>query len=148
MPRFISISKAAALANVHTKDIQEKVSSNQLSTTRGKIHLDDLLECYPKAHVEEVDMLSLVERIKEQSFESGAAKQHGEVTFASLKEDLHKCKTNLGYYREQSNKYEELIQHIQENLLDTKEKDFDLQKVERLRQWIDKRLSEIQLNVK
>lgn len=146
MPRFISISKAALLANVHAKEIQEKINNNQLASTRGKIHVDDLLECYPQAHVEEIDMLSFMEIIKEQSFESGAAKQHGEVTFASLKQDLQKCKTNLEYYREQSGKYEELVLHICENL---KEKDNLISKeqhVQRLKQWIVKRLAEIQRN--
>lgn len=146
MPRFISISKAASLANVQTKEIQEKINSNQLASTRGKIHLDDLVECYPQAHVEQVDMLSLVEKIKEQSFENGAAKQHGEVTFASLKLDLQKCKTNQEYYREQSNKYEELVLQIQENLTDFRNKNVDEQRVQRLKQWIDKRLNEIQKN--
>ncbi len=147
MPRFISISKAASLANVQVKEVQEKINNNQLASTRGKIHLDDLIECYPQARVEQADMLSLVEKIKEDSFESGAAKQHGEVTFASLKQDLKKCKTNLEYYREQSSKYEELIQHIQENLSDAKGRDTDEQWLQRLKQWIDKRLSEIQQNL-
>ena len=146
MPRFISISKAASLANVQAKEIQEKINKNQLACTRGKIHVDDLLECYPQAHIEEVDMLSLVEKIKEQSFESGAAKQHGEVTFASLKKDLQKCKTNLEYYREQTSKYEELILHICENLDDKEGSVSNEQHAQRLKQWAVKRLAEIQRN--
>jgi len=146
MPRFISISKAALLANVQAKEIQEKINTHQLASTCGKIHLDDLLECYPHAHIEEVDMLSLVEKIKEQSFESGAAKQHGEVTFASLKKDLKKCKSNLEYYREQSGKYEELILHICENLTDKEGSNSNEQRLQRLKQWIDKRFAEIQRN--
>jgi len=146
VPRFISISKAASLAKVQAKEIQEKINNNQLASTRGKIHVDDLLECYPKAHIEEADMLSLVEKIKEQSFERGAAKQHGEVTFASLKQDLRKCKTNLEYYREQSAKYAELILHICENLSDNDDLGSNEQRILRLRQWIDKRLAEINRN--
>ncbi len=147
MPRFISISKAASIANVHAKEIQEKINKKQLSSTRGKIHIDDLVECYPQAHVEQADMLSLVEKIKEQSFESGAAKQHGEVTFASLKQELQKCKINLEYYREQSHKYEELVHHIQESLSDAESREEDVRWRVRLKQWIDKRLSEIQQNL-
>lgn len=146
MPRFISISKAASLANVQAKDIQEKINSNQLTSTRGKIHVEDLLECYPQAHIEEADMLSLVEKIKEQSFESGAAKQHGEVTFLSLKQDLQKCKTNLEYYREQSGKYEELILYICDNLKSKEDSISNEQHTQRLKQWMVKRLAEIQHN--
>ena len=146
MPRFISISKAAVLANVHARDIQEKIDNNQLVSTRGKIHIDDLIDCYPHADVEQADMLTLVEKIKEQSFESGAAKQHGEVTMASLKQDLKKYKTNAEYYREQSGKYEELILHISENLNDTEDSCTSEQRILSLKQWIDKRLSEIQRN--
>ncbi len=146
MARFISISKAAMFANVQIKDIQEKINNNQLVTTRGKIHIEDLLECYPQADVEQADMLSLVEKIKEQSFESGAAKQHGEVTFASLKHDLHKCKTNAEYYRQRSIKFEELISYIRENLHDTDVKGTGEQRIQSLKQWIDSRLAEIQRN--
>ena len=99
MPRFISITKAALLANVQVKDIQEKISNNQLASTRGKIHIEDFIDCYPQAEVEQADMLSLVEKIKEQSFECGAAKQHGELTFASLKQELKNCRTKAKYYR-------------------------------------------------
>jgi len=146
VPRFISISKAASLAHVQAKEIQEKINNNQLSSTRGKIHVDDFLECYPQAHIDEIDMLSLVEKIKEQSFEDGAAKQHGEVTFASLKQDLKKSKTNEEYFREQSRKYEELILQICENLNDTKDRRTNEQRIQTLKKWIDKRLSEIQRN--
>jgi len=146
MPRFISISKAAALAHVQAKEIQEKINNNQLSSTRGKIHVDDFLECYPQAHIEEIDMLSLVEKIKEQSFEDGAAKQHGEVTFASLKQELKKSKTNEEYFREQSRKYEELILQICENLSDSEDRRTNEQRIQTLKKWIDKRLSEIQRN--
>jgi|GEM_PF-2486403 len=147
MPRFISITKAALLANVQVKEIQEKISNNQLVSTRGKIHIDDFIDCYPRAEVDQADMLSLVEKIKEQSFESGAAKQHGELTFASLKQELQKCKTNAEYYREQSGKYEELILRIRENLNDTEHhKGASELRIQRLKQWIDKRLAEIQRN--
>jgi hypothetical protein len=146
MARFISITKAALFANVQTKDIQEKINCNQLATTRGKIHIDDLLECYPDAKVEQANMISLVEKIKEQSFESGAAKQHGEVTFASLKEDLHKSKMNSEYYRERSTKFEELITYMRENLNDTNETGLSEKRVQRLKQWIDIRLAEIHRN--
>ena len=146
MPRFISITKAALLANVQVKDIQEKISKNKLASTRGKIHIDDLIDCYPQAEVEQADMLSLVEKIKEQSFEFGAAKQHGELTFASLKQELKNCRTKAKYYRERSGKYEELILHICKNLNDTEGKGISEQRIQRLKQWIEKRLLEIQRN--
>ncbi len=146
MPRFISISKAALLAKVHVKEIQEKINNNLLASTRGIIHIDDLLACYPHADVEQADMLSLVEKIKEESFESGAAKQHGEVTFASLKKDLHKSKTNADYYRERSVKFEELILYIRKNLNDTEVKGTSEQRIQSLKQWIDSRLTEIHRN--
>lgn len=146
MPRFISISKAALLANVKAKEIHEKINNKQLVSTRGKIHIDDLIDCYPQAQIDHADMLTLVEKIKEQSFESGAAKQHGELSFTSLKQDLQKYKTNVDYYRDQNRKYEALIHHIRENLSDIDDKEVNKQRVSRLKQWIDKRLSEIQRN--
>ena len=146
MPRFISITKAAALANVQAKEIQEKINTKQLASTRGKIHVDDFIDCYPHAKVEQVDMLSLVEKIKEQSFEEGAAKQHGEVSFESLRQELQKYKTNAKYYREQLHKYEELMAHIRENLIDIQMRSTNDHRVQRLIDWMDKRLSEVQRN--
>ena len=146
MPRFISITKAALIANVQVKDIQDKISKNQLASTRGKIHIDDFIDCYPQAEVEQADMLSLVEKIKEQSFECGAAKQHGELTFAALKQELKNCRTNEKYYRERSGKYEELILHACKTLNDTEGKVINEQRIQRLKQWIEKRLVEIQRN--
>jgi len=116
MAQFISISKAASIANVHASDIQKKIDTNLLTTTRGKIHIEDLISCYPQVQEEQADMHSLVEKIKEQSFESGAAKQHGEVSIASLKKEQQMLKINAKYYREQAEKYEELVMTICENL--------------------------------
>ena len=146
MPRFISITKAATLANVQAQEIQDKVSSKQLASTRGQIHLDDLLECYPQAKVEQADMLSLVEKIKEESFESGAAKQHGELSYSKLKSDLHKSKTNARYYQEQAAKFEELVMHVRENLHDIQTKEASEKRVQQLIDWIDKRMMEVQRN--
>ena len=146
MPQFISISKAAALANVHAREIQEKINNKQLASTRGKIHLDDLINCYPQAKIDQVDMVSLVEKIKEQSFETGAAKAHGEVSFETLKQEVLKYKTNAKYYHEQANKYEDLIINIQENLVDIQKHNPNDNRAQRLIDWIDKRLQEIHRN--
>ncbi len=146
MPQFISITRAAILANVQARDIQEKIDSKQLASTRGKIHTDDLINCYPDANIDEVDMVSLVERIKEQSFEAGAAKQHGEQTLSALKEDLVKYRTNSKYYHEQADKYEDLIAQIKENLLDMQSKELNQKRIQRLLDWIDKKLGEVRRN--
>lgn len=146
MPQFISITRAAILANVQARDIQEKIDNKQLASTRGKIHTDDLISCYPNANIDEVDMVSLVERIKEQSFEAGAAKQHGEQTLSALKEDLVKYRTNSKYYHEQADKFEDLIAQIKENLVDMQSKDLSEKRIQRLVDWIDKKLGEVRRN--
>ncbi len=146
MPQFISISKAAALANVLAKEIQEKIDNKQLASTRGKIHLDDLINCYPQAKIDQVDMVSLVEKIKEQSYEAGAAKVHGDVSFAELKQEILKYKANAKYYHEQASKYEDLILHIQENLADIQNRNPDDHRAQRLIDWIEKRMQEIHRN--
>jgi len=146
MARFISVSKAASIADVQVKEIQEKINTHKLATTRGKIHIEDLVACYPQVQTEQADMISLVEKIKEQSFESGAAKQHGEVSISSLKKDLQMCKANAEYFREQAEKYEALIHQISENLDDPEERISNEQRDKRLIHWIEKRLAEIQRN--
>ncbi len=146
MPRFVSITKAALLANVQVKEIQGKINSKILSTTRGQIHLDDLVECYPAVLIEEADMLSLVAKIKEESFAVGAAKQHGEVTYSTLKEELVKQKVNANYYREQSQKFEEIIFQLRENLEVLQQKMGESQRFEGLIHWVDQRLKEIRRN--
>ena len=48
MPRFVSIAKASFLTGVTANEIQNKIDNQQLTSTRGQIHIDDLIECYPK----------------------------------------------------------------------------------------------------
>lgn len=146
MPQFISIARAAILANVKAKEIQEKIDSKQLASTRGKIHTDDLINCFPDANIDEVDMVSLVERIKEESFEAGAAKQHGELTFSALKDDLVKYKTNAKYYHEQAEKFEDLFTQVKDNLIDMQSKELTEKRVQRMIDWLDKRMGEIRRN--
>lgn len=146
MPHFVSINKAALLAKVQVKEIQGKINSKILSTTRGQIHLDDLVECYPAVLIDEADMLSLVATIKEESFAVGAAKQHSEVTYSTLKEELVKQKINANYYREQSQKFEEIILQLRENLEVLQQKMGESQRFEGLIHWMDQRLKEIRTN--
>lgn len=146
MPRFISIAKAASLANVPAKEVQQRIDSKQLTTTRGQIHIDDLIDCFPGVLIEEADMLSFVTKIKEESFEAGARKQHGEISLKSLKDENLKLKINLEYYRERSEKFEELVLYLQEYLEGLQEKLGESQRIKGLIKWIEKRISEIRRN--
>lgn len=146
MPRFISITKAAQLASVSAKEVQEKIDKNLLATTRGHIHIEDFIDCYPDVRIEETDMLSLVEKIKEESFASGAAKQNPELSYSDLKYELHKNKTNADYYRERSRKYEEMLMHLRNNLEELQQKMGRSQKVQGMIHWMDQRINEIRRN--
>ncbi len=143
MPRFISIAKAALLASVSAREIQKKIDASQLAVTRGQIHVDDLLECYPGIRVEEADMLSLVTKIKEQSFATAAQKQHGEVTIASLQQELSKLRASTNYYREQSKKFEEIVIYVRDNLEELQQKTQDGQRIKGLIHWLEQHLSKI-----
>ena len=146
MPRFISVAKAATLARVSAKEIRQKIDSSQLSTTRGQIHVDDLIECFPNVLIEEADMLSYVTKIKEESFEAGARKQHGEVSLESLKEQNLKLIVSLEYYRERAQKFEELVLYLREYLEGLQEKLGKSQRILGLIRWIDHKLDEIRRN--
>ncbi|MGI9227610.1 MAG: hypothetical protein ACR2PU_02345 [Gammaproteobacteria bacterium] len=146
MPRFVSISKAALLASVPAKEIQNKINSKQLTITRGQIHIDDLVECFPEAHVDEADMLSLVAKIKEESFAVGAAKQHGEMSLQDMLQELHKLRASADYYHERSHKFEEIILYLRDNLEDMQIKIGKNQRIEGLIHWMDQRLKEIRRN--
>ena len=146
MPRFVSITKAASLACVSTKDIKVKIDNKQLVSTRGQIHIDDLIECYPKISIDETDMVSLVAKIKEESFATGAAKQHGEMTLEDMAQEMHKLKASADYYRERSHKFEEIILQLRNNLEELQEKLGKSQRIEGLIHWMDHRLKEIRRN--
>ncbi len=146
MPRFVSIIKAASLANVSVKEIRFKINNKELAATRGQIHIDDLIECYPMVCIDEVDMLSLVTKIKEQSFATGAAKQHGEMTLEEMSLEIRKLKASVDYYRERSHKFEEIILYLKNNLEDLQEKVGKNQRIECLIHWMDQRLKEIRRN--
>lgn len=146
MASFISVNKAALLANVPAHEIQNKITQNILVTTRGKIHIDDLIECFPDIQLEEVDMLSFVAKVKEESFAAGALKQHGIETLSSLRYELKKSKTNVEYYRERAQKYEELVLQINDQLHSLEKKIGDKNRMQGLLTWLEQRLAEIRRN--
>ena len=148
MPRFVSITKAAILANVPSQEIQNKIDQHLLSSTRGQIHIDDLLECFPNAQLEEADMLSYVTKIKEASFATGAMKSHGEANYVSLEEEVVELRRKVEYHREKAQKYEELIIHLRDQLLEVEKKfgDKHSQRLQAVFHWLEQRLSEIRRN--
>ena len=146
MARFISISKAAQLACVPAYEIQNKIEKNILASTRGKIHIDDLVECFPNIRIEEADMLSFVEKVKEESFAAGAMKQHGIETMSSLRYELKRTRTNVEYYRERAQKYEDLILQLNEQLQGLEKKIGDKNRIQGLLTWLEQRLAEIRRN--
>lgn len=146
MPRFVSITKAALLASVPAKEIHNKINSKQLTITRGQIHIEDLVECYPIIHVDEADMLALVAKIKDESFVVGAAKQHSEMSLENMLQELYKLRASADYHRERSQKFEEIILYLRDNLEDTQIKIGKNQRIEGLIHWMDQRLKEIRRN--
>ncbi len=146
MARFISITKAASLANVHAKEIQQKIKSKELSSSRGQIYIEELIECYPHIRMEDADIHSMVKKIKDQSFDIGAHKQFEQMTISELTVSLKKFQTNVDYYKEQTKKYEHLVQHLINHLKDLEEHIEDNQRVHVILHWIEHRLSEIQRN--
>ena len=146
MPRFLSITKAAQLANVPAKEVREKIHNKQLASTRGHIHIDDLIECFPNIHREEADMHQLVAKIKADSFVTGAAKQHHELTVADLKLELQKMKNNSDFYHERSQKFEELILQLRNNLEEMQQVMGKSPRIQALIDWLDHRIGEIHRN--
>ena len=146
MPRFVTTAKAARLAGVPTKEIQSKIDRQQLASTRGKIHIDDLVECYPDVRAEEADMVSLVAKIKAEAFVAGVAKQHREMTRDELMQVLNKTKVCADYYRERSHKVEEMILQLRNNLQEFYSQMGKSQRIEGLIHWLDQRLKEIRRN--
>lgn len=146
MPRFVSIAKASFLTGVTANEIQNKIDNQQLTSTRGQIHIDDLIECYPKIQIEDTDILSLVAKIKEESFATAVAKQHGEMTFESMQQELRKLKANADYHQERSQKYEEIILYIRDNLEELQHKIGKSQRIEGLINWMEQRLGELRRN--
>jgi CDP-4-dehydro-6-deoxyglucose reductase len=67
MTQRISISRAARLVGVKRGVLQQKVRTGDLKTFEGEIALDDLIEVYPDAQIEDLSMLEKVSLIMEQS---------------------------------------------------------------------------------
>lgn len=98
------------------KKTHGKIDSKISSTTRGQIHLDDLVECYPTLPIDEADILLLVAEIKEELFTVGAVKQHNKVACSTLKEGLVKQNIKVNYHCEQSQKFEKIIYWLRGDL--------------------------------
>ncbi|MEM7564647.1 MAG: 2Fe-2S iron-sulfur cluster-binding protein, partial [Pseudomonadota bacterium] len=67
MSQRISISRAARLVGVKRGVLQQKVRSGELRTFEGEIALEDLLQAYPNASIEDQSMLEKVSQIMDQA---------------------------------------------------------------------------------
>ncbi|MCP3866587.1 MAG: 2Fe-2S iron-sulfur cluster binding domain-containing protein [Gammaproteobacteria bacterium] len=67
MPQFLNLSRAARLAGVTRGELQKKIRKGELKTFEGEVAVNDLLRVYPKAELEQNEMLDRVAMIKQRA---------------------------------------------------------------------------------
>ena len=141
MGRFVSISKAATLVGISTKELQSDIEQGQLQTVRGMVHVDDLTELYPQVSIEEVDMVEWVNKIKDTSLLSATEKLSHQLSKQELRDLLTKAHAEQAYQRDKIEAYENLIQELKYSLQVLQKKSSEPNKIQSLISWIDNKLN-------
>lgn len=64
MTEFLSLSRAARLAEVSRGELQRRIRGGEIQTFEGQVAVADLLRAYPRVSLEKTGILEQVERIK------------------------------------------------------------------------------------
>lgn len=140
MARFVSVSKAAILVGVSSRDIQVEIDNGKLPSVRGMVHIDDLAELHPEVSVEEADMVSWVRKIRDSSLQSAAEKLDHELTKSELQKMLARARTEISYSRDKIEAYEHLLNELRYSLTVIQKNSSEPNKIQSLISWIDQKL--------
>lgn len=141
MGRFVTISKAAHLIGISTRELQIEIEKGELSSVRGMIHVDDLVDAHPDVDIAEVDMVAWVAKIKDDSLQHATEKLEHHLSEAELRELLVKANTELAYHRHKNVNYEAMIHELRYSLVVLQKRSSEPNKIQSLIAWIDKNLS-------
>ena len=117
MGRFVTVAKAAQLVGISKRELQTEIDKGGLSTVRGMIHVDDLIDVHPNVNIAEADMVTWVAKIKEESLAHAADKLDHDLSKSELRELLIKANNELAYLRNKSANYEATIHELRHSLL-------------------------------
>lgn len=67
MPRLLSLSRAARLADVTRGELQKRIRKERIKSFEGEIAIEDLLILYPHIDMEQDPVLERVQRIKREA---------------------------------------------------------------------------------
>ena len=140
MARFVSVSKAAILVGVSSRDIQVEIDNGKLPSVRGMVHIDDLAELHPEVSVEEADMVSWVRKIRDSSLQSATEKLDHELTKRELQKMLARARTEISYSRDKIEAYEHLLNELRYSLTVIQKNSSEPNKIQSLISWIDQKL--------
>ena len=141
MGRFVTIAKAAQLVGVSKRELQREIDTGGLSTVRGMVHVEDLVDAHPHVNIAEADMVTWVAQIKEDSLQHAAEKLDHELSASELRELLVKANTELAYHRNKLASYEATIIELRHSLKELQKRSVEPNKIQSLIAWIDKSLS-------
>ena len=141
MGRFVSVSKAASLVGVSTKELQTEIEQGQLQSVRGMVHIDDLTDLHPEISVDELDMVEWVNKIKDSSLVSAAEKLSHTLSKQELRQLLIKSNTEQAYQRDKIEAYENLIHELRYSLQVLQKNSSEPNKIQSLISWIDNKIN-------
>jgi len=141
MGQFVTISKAAQIVGISSKELQSEVESGKLATVRGMIHIDDLADVHPDANIDVADMVSWVTKIKQDTHQAVEDKQISELNLFELREHINKSHAELAYQRDRNKKLESLLKEIGFSLQALKEHSSEPNKIQSLIALIEQKLA-------
>ena len=115
MDHLLSLSKAAKLAGVSRRTIQEKIRNGGLQTFEGEIRMSELLAAYPTVHTQSNTMLEKVARI--QANASHKVSYDGVVDERVLASQVQRLQRQLLQAQAEIDAYQDLVNDLKDRLV-------------------------------
>jgi CDP-4-dehydro-6-deoxyglucose reductase len=116
MPKKLSLSRAARLANVSRGDLQARLRDLELNMFEGEISVADLLKAYPEIDMERDPVLERVALVREEAFSKRGRKDSSLPDPEVLMARLHDFQTVLMKTKASLDAAEELVRELRRGL--------------------------------
>ena len=120
MDHLLNLSKAAKLAGVSRRTIQEKIQDGYLETFEGHVRLSALIKVYPDVDPEASAMLERVERLQNNAMNKYNPDEMNNESVSAGR--IHRLQVELIDVRAELDSYKVLTAEIQERLTAMRER--------------------------
>ena len=115
MSQWLNLSKAARMAGVKRKDLQQQIQQRALHTFEGMINSDELIRVYPHINLSDATEIERIEKIKEDSFQK-CFQAKPETRVKELEQQLILLKSELNKSQTEKIIYQQIMTELTHKL--------------------------------